>query len=200
MAAQRDADELKRLAASPPELFKQLAEKLGGMAKLAEYLGCTRATAYRLAEGRKRYNPRYLQKALELSGSRPVVNVEARARANFEMPGRDWRFIKPQALVLDCDGAFLVQGNELWPLVADGQYVLYRDVKPYELLPGDLVLASLVSGEILIKAWYPSPANADEVFLATLYRGPKDFRKDLFRPFRMSELKDLKKIVGVWMG
>jgi len=191
---------LAAMASDPAALFRSLSDKLGGVAKLARFLGSSRATAYNLVAGRKRWSAMYLQKALTLLGDHPVVNVNATMRGQFEIPDKDWRFIKPQALVLDFDGAFLVHGNSMWPLVGDGQYVLYRDVTPEELETGDIVLVRMESGETLIKAWYPSYEKKSDVFLASIYRGPQQFRQDLFKPVPVKDMKELRKVVGVWMG
>ncbi|MCW8131876.1 MAG: hypothetical protein KIS92_16130 [Planctomycetota bacterium] len=187
------------MASDPAALFRTLSQKLGGVAKVARFLGCSRATAYNLIAGRKRWSAKYLQKALLILGEHPVVNVNASAKGNFEIPDKDWKYIKPMALVLDCDGAFLIHGDSMWPLVGDGQYVLYRNVEPEELDTGDIVLVRLRSGETLIKAWYPSNKRA-EVFLASLYRGPREFREDLFMPIAVKEMQEIRKVVGVWMG
>ena len=191
---------LARMASDPAALFRSLTDKLGGVAKLARFLGSSRATAYNLVAGRKRWSAQYLQKALTLLGDHPVVNVNATMLGQFEIPDKDWRYIKPQALVLDYDGAFLVHGNSMWPLVADGQYVLYRDATPEDLETGDIVLARMHSGETLIKAWYPSYDRKGEVFLASIYRGPHEFRQDLLKPVSVKEIYELRKVVGVWMG
>ncbi|MBI3830520.1 MAG: hypothetical protein HY291_13450 [Planctomycetes bacterium] len=188
------------MTSDPATLFRTLSHKLGGVAKVARYLGCSRATAYNLIDGRKRWSAKYLQKALLLLGEHPVINVTATARGNFEIPDKDWKYIKPQALVMDCDGAFRILGNSMWPLVGDGQYVLYKNVEPEELATGDIVLVRMRSGETLIKAWYASPRKKQEVFLASLYRGPKEFRMDLFQPFPIEDLRQIRKVVGVWMG
>ena len=191
---------LSHLTNDPSKLFKDLAERLGGMTNLARYLNCTRGTAYNLIKGGKKMPRRYLQKALSMLGEHPVINVIGHARAKFEMPPRALKYTKPQALILDCDGAVLVIGDELWPLIGDGQYLLYRNVAPVQLKRGDIVLATLPSGEIVVKAWYPSEKDPDEVFLGSLYRGPKDFRQDLFKPFSVAGIKELKKVIGTWLG
>jgi len=191
---------LDALASDPAALFRSLSDKLGGKTKLASYLGCSRNTAYNLASGRKRWSANYLQKALTLLGDHPVVNVNAKMRGQFEIPNQDWCFIKPKALVLDYDGAFLVQGHSMWPLVGDGQYVLYRDVTPEELETGDIVLIRMRTGETLIKAWYPSHKKKNAVFLASIYRGPQEFRQDLFMPVPIKDMNELRKVVGVWLG
>lgn len=129
------------------------------------------------------------------------VPVTAICKAGFEIPPRQWRPHAPQSLALDCDGAFIVQGNSMWPLVADGQYVLYKDVlAPQELQPGDIVLAKLPGGETLIKAWYPVDGEESQVFLVSLYRGPEVYRKDLVKPFAVSDFEQLRRVVGIWMG
>lgn len=200
VAKTKASHSLSTLTADPASLFRTLVEKLGSVAKVGEFLGCSRATAYNLIEGRKRWSAQYLQKALSVLGEHPVINVNATARGNFEIPEKDWKYIKPQALVLDSDGAFLIHGDSMWPLVGDGQYVLYRNVEPEELEAGDIVLIRMRSGETLIKAWYPSAERKQEVFLASLYRGPKEFRQDLFKPFNLKDLTEIRKVVGVWMG
>ena len=129
------------------------------------------------------------------------VPITAVCKAGFEIPGRNWRPHQQKSLALDCDGAFVVQGNSMWPLVADGQYVLYKDVHaPAELQTGDIVLAKLPSGETLIKAWYPVDGQDDRVFLVSLYRGPEVFRKDLVRPYALTEFEQLRRVVGIWLG
>ena len=191
---------LKELTADPAKLFQKLSDRLGGMTNLARYLHCTRGTAYNLIKGGRKMPRRYLQKALSMLGDHPIINVNGHARAKYEMPPRAIKFTKPQAMILACDGAFLIIGNELWPLIADGQHFLYRNVAPIELKRGDIVILTLPSEEQVVKAWYPSEKDPDEVYLGSLYRGPKEFRQDLFKPFKVSELEDLRKVVGIWMG
>jgi hypothetical protein len=139
----------------------------------------------------------------------PVVTVSEQCSAGFELTEDQWKPIRSQSLVLDCDGAFVVKGNSMWPLVGDGQYVLYKEIDdPTQLKAGDIVLAKLSTGETLIKAWYPierrdpksEDGYPDEVFLASLYRGPDGYRKELYRPFRIDEFDKLRRVVGIWMG
>jgi len=186
--------------AGPESVFRALSAKLGGPGKLARALGCSRATSYNLLIGRQRWSAIYIQKALQLLGQKPIVKVGIRARGGYEMGAADWREIKPQAIVLEYDGAFLVKGNSMWPVVGDGQYVLYRNVEAAGLKAGDIVAVRLPSGEVVVKAWYPDKEQPGKVFLASLYRGPREFRDDLFQPFGTSTLKDLRKVVGVWFG
>ncbi|MBE7464884.1 MAG: hypothetical protein HS116_15520 [Planctomycetes bacterium] len=190
---------LTQLVQDPRAVFQALSDRLGGVAALGAFLGCSRATAYNLVNGRKRWSAQYLQKALSALGDHPVVNVEATAHGNYEMDERAYRYIKPQALVLDCSGALKVQGNEMWPLVADGQYVLYRNAQPEDLMPGDIVLVR-TQRETLLRAWYPNEDRKGEVFLGAIYRGPKSYRKDLFVSHKIKDLQELRKVVGVWMG
>jgi hypothetical protein len=197
----------------PHTTFKKLAEKLGGPEPMAKFLGCSRATAYNILSGRARWTHKFLHKALQEISKNPIVEVDAECRAGFDIPKEDWQPRRPHSLSLDCDGAFIVSGNSMWPLVGDGQYVLYRNVTPEELRVGDIVLARLRSGETLIKAWYPMDREDDEdeadekekkgqgeVFLASLYRGPEAFRKELFRPFKLEEFEQLRKVVGIWLS
>jgi hypothetical protein len=193
--------QLSKLVQDPKTLFKNLAEKLGGASKLARFLGTSRATAYNLLDGRRRWTAEYLHKALKAMTDIPMIPVTALCRAGFEMSEEDFEKKRQQSLVLDCDGAFVVKGNSMWPLVANNQYVLYKEVSdPAVLQPGDIVLAKLNSGETLIKAWYPIDGRHNEVFLASLYRGPEGFRKELFRPFKTDEFARLRRVVGIWMG
>jgi hypothetical protein len=192
---------LAKLAQDPKTLFKNLAEKLGGASKLARFLGTSRATAYNLLEGRRRWTAEYLHKALKAMTEVPMIPVTAVCRAGFEMSEEDFEKKRQQSLVLDCDGAFVVKGNSMWPLVANNQYVLYKEIAdPVLLNSGDIVLAKLENGETLIKAWYPIDGRPGEVFLASLYRGPEGFRKELFRPFKLNEFARLRRVVGIWMG
>jgi hypothetical protein len=183
-----------------PDIFRALAKKVGGAVKMAEFLNCSRATAYNLMNGRQRWTHKYMHKAMQEVSALPVIEVNAECRAGFEISEQDWRPRRPQSLALDCDGAFIVKGNSMWPLVGDGQYVLYKNVTPDKLNTGDIVLARVRSGETLIKAWYPMETGEDQVFLASLYRGPDAFRKDLFKPFNMSEFEELRKVVGIWLS
>lgn len=193
--------ELAKLAQDPQTLFKRLAERLGGASKLAKYLGTSRATAYNLLDGRRRWTAEYLHKALAAMSQSQVVPVTAICTAGFEMNEGEFVMRRPQSLVLDCDGAFVVRGNSMWPLVANGQYVLYKDVEdPLQLNPGDIILARLRSGETLVKCWYPIDGRPDEVYLASLYRGPEGYRKDLYRPFKLEEIARIRRVVGIWMG
>ena len=193
--------ELAKLAQDPQALFKKLAERLGGASKMAKYLGTSRATAYNLLDGRRRWTAEYLHKALAAMTEAQVVPVTELCTAGFEMTESEFVKRRPQSLVLDCDGAFVVRGNSMWPLVGNGQYVLYKDVEdPRQLSPGDVVLARLRSGETLVKCWYPIDGRQDEVYLASLYRGPEGYRKDLYRPFKYEELAKLRRVVGIWMG
>jgi hypothetical protein len=200
VAPTKAGEELAKFAQDPRTLFSALAKKLGGAAALGRFLNCSRATAYNLLQGRRRWSPEYVHKALTALSKAPVVPVTALCKAGFEIPEEDWRPHRPQSLVLDCDGAFIVKGNSMWPLVADGQYVLYKEVSPGDLRPGDVVLARLKSGETLIKAWYPVEGKENEVYLASLYRGPDVYRKDLYRPFQMDQFTQLRRVVGIWLG
>ncbi|MCZ7643780.1 MAG: hypothetical protein M5U26_00615 [Planctomycetota bacterium] len=190
---------LSNLASNPQMLFQALAEKLGGVAALGKFLGCSRATAYNLVAGRKRWSAEYLSKALGAMGDNPVVNVEATAHGGYDLDEKTYRYIKPQALVLDCDGAFQVKGNAMWPLVGHDQFVLYRNAKAEDLQPGDVVLVRS-QGETLVRAWHPNEERKGEVFLGALYRGPREYRKDLFQSHKIKDLSEVRKVVGVWMG
>jgi len=192
---------LAPLADKPAELFKLLAEKLGGPAGLAKFLNCSRASAYNLLVGRQRWSSPFLQKALEVLNEGRVVLVNSVWKAGFKMYVSDWRPRKPKMLPLTCDGAFQVQGHAMWPLVADGQYVLYRDVhSPDELHDGDIVLAHLRGGDAVIKAWHASEKKKGQVFLVSLFRDSKVFRKELLTPYSMNDFTRLRRVVGVWMG
>jgi hypothetical protein len=191
---------LRALTKDPTNVFRTLAQRLGGADELAEFLECSRATAYNLMTGRRRWTTRYMERAMAVMNAYRVVPVTSAAKAKFERMRYDTRSRRKSILRMDCDGALVVHGDLMWPLVGDKQHVLYRKIVPKKLKPGDIILARLETGEVLLRAWYPVPDKPKEVYLVTLFRGPEIFRGRLFRTYQIADLQDLRRVVGIWMG
>lgn len=191
---------LRTRAVDLPNVYRTLAQRMGGADGLAKYLECSRATAYNLMTGRERWTSRYLETAMSALSMYRVVPVTAGAKARFKRLRHETKPPKKRILRMNCDGALVVHGDLMWPLVGDKQHVLYRKIEPKRLRPGDIVLARLESGEVMLRAWYPVPDKPKEVYLVTLFRGPEVFRGSLFRSHQIADLQDLRRVVGIWMG